>query len=49
LQHIRLTGQKLGISQPQQLFLFAMQVEIFIDALHNPGLQTGELLSAISI
>jgi hypothetical protein len=42
-----LTGQKLGISQPQQLFLFRVQVQILIDSLHNRGLQTGDLMNFV--
>src|SRR4029077_5685861 len=42
-----LTGQKLGISQPQQLFLFGVQIQIFIDVLHNRGFQTGDLVDFV--
>src|SRR6516162_7557202 len=42
-----LARQELCVGKTQQLFLFGMQVQIFIDALHNGGLQAGDLVNFV--
>ena len=42
-----LAGQELCVDQPLQLFLFGVQVEILVDALHNGGLQAGDLMNFV--
>ena len=42
-----LAGQELCVGQAQQLFLFGVQVEILVNALHNGGLQAGDLVNFV--
>src|ERR1700730_8547483 len=42
-----LAGQELCIGQALQLLLFGVQVEIFVNALHNGGLQAGDLVNFV--
>src|SRR3979411_698531 len=42
-----LAGQELCIDQAQQLFLFGVQVEIFVDALHDGGLKADDLVNFV--
>jgi len=42
-----LAGQELCIGQAQQLFLFGVQVEIFVDALHDGGLKADDLVNFV--
>ena len=42
-----LARQELCVGQPQQLFLFGVQIQIFVDALHNGGLQADNLVNFV--
>jgi hypothetical protein len=42
-----LAGQELCIGKAQPLFLFGVQVEILVDALHDGGLQAGDLVNFV--
>jgi hypothetical protein len=42
-----LPRQELFVDQARQLFLFGVQVQILVDALHNRGLKTGGLVNFI--
>ena len=40
-------SQELCVGQALQLFLFSMQVEILVDALHDGGLKAGDLVNFV--
>ena len=42
-----LAGKELCVDQAQQLFLFGVQVQILVDALHNGGLKAGDLVNFV--
>src|SRR5271165_426738 len=42
-----LAGQELCVGQAQQLFLFGVQVQIQIDALHDGGLRVSDLVNFV--
>ena len=42
-----LARQELFVDESKQLFLFGVQVQIFIDALHNGGLHARDLVNFV--
>ena len=42
-----LARQELFVDESKQLFLFGVQVQIFIDALHNGGLHARDLVNLV--
>ena len=42
-----LTGQNWASASRSSFFFFGVQVQIFIDVLHNRGLQTGDLVDFV--
>jgi hypothetical protein len=42
-----LAGQELCIDQALQLFLFGVQIQILVDALHDRGLQASDLVNFV--
>jgi hypothetical protein len=44
---IRGLARNSASARPQQLFLFGMQVEIFVDALRNRGFQEGGFVNFV--
>ena len=41
----RLARQELRVEQAQQLFLFGVQIQVLVDALHDGGLKAGDLVN----
>src|SRR5271167_3249824 len=42
-----LSSQKLCVGQALQLFLFGVQVQILVDALHDGGFKDGDLVNFV--